>query len=185
MLHKLSQTNHLIQLSSPSLCLPLRVIYLGRRCSEIVLRILITDILCALCREEKGDSCLPRLMYQPLQFSSPWMMYSGLGVIFHIITISFTAGVKARRERVLDSYRERHNFRVRTLLKLSWWDSGFFFFFSVVSRRVALQFLILNASCLETWPARAELCWSWTASSALLAIVSHLKIVEHNGDYFI
>ena len=63
---------------SQSLCLPLRVIYLGRRCSEIVLRILIMYISAHGVDRKKRALLLPQTPVEPLQFSSPWMMYSRL-----------------------------------------------------------------------------------------------------------
>lgn len=99
-----------------------------------MLRILIMDILCTLCKiGKKGGLLLPQTSVQPLQFSSPWMIYSRLGFIFPYYNHLFHSWGEGK-ERVLDSDRESHNLRVRNLLKVV--HQGLGFFSSTVSKRV-------------------------------------------------
>lgn len=84
--------------------------------------------VCIVQIGKKGGSCFPRLVLNPWGFPHLRGGTQDFHSFFHIITIFFTAGVKGRRERVLDSYRESHNLRVRNILMMVCWDLGFFSF---------------------------------------------------------
>ena len=122
--------SHSSQMVPQSRCLPLHVIYLGRWCFEIMLRILIMDILCTLCKiGKKVDSCFPRLLFNPCSFPHLGWYSQDFDSFFHIITISFTAGVKGRRHpRAPDTYQRPYRKPLGLLqaLVLKQWSKGFF-----------------------------------------------------------